>query len=211
MTYEEKYEIIKGRTADIMGAMQMAKAARQAGNEEAEFKYALKAYKDASILVKDYPDMEAAFVTYAGSGSSLFRLYDERELYKEALQLNMEILLKMRLLKNMLKKERPCVLLIGTMNDSTMCYLELCDKIHLFDKHPLEALEILALQYDILYALQNELKKTSPSNLIFMVVNRVLEVCEDKGATHNPSLSIDDLNGLINKLASKLEKIIDLL
>ena len=102
MTYEEKYEIVKGRAADIMGAMQMIKAARQAGNEEAELTYALKAYKEASVLVKDYPDMEAAFVTYTTSGSSLFRLYNERGLYEEALQLNMQILLKMRLLKNML-------------------------------------------------------------------------------------------------------------
>jgi len=211
MTREEKYEKIKDKGAEIMSLLQMSKAAAKSHQPEKELDYVTRAYKEACNLVRDYPDFEASFVVFAGAGSQLFRLYNNGKMYEEAININTQMLLKMRLLSKHLDLERSCTLFTATANESVVNFLEICDMNSFFDTIPMVVIEILGLQYEILYILKEELKKIKPSSLMFLPINRTLKLCRKKGASHDETLSVSNINGLVNKLAGKMDDFINYL
>jgi len=205
MTEEEKYEEVKTCGELVMRTINLGQAAAIAQQTEKEIHFLQKACKEATRILANYPDMEAAFVVYVNGATPLLQYYQREGQYEEALHHAMQMVLKMRLLTRKLAEERSCTIFTQTVCFLIRIFLDAA-KVHaFFDKYPAQTMSVTGQLYEVLYILQDNLKIGVPASPLFKLTGCLMTALEQIGISHNEALSVDSLNGMINKLADSMD------
>lgn len=205
MTEKEKYEAIKNAGELVMRTLNLSRAAAMAQQDEKEVCFLQKAYKEATRVVADYPDMEASFVVYVSGATPLLQYYQRQGQYENALHHCMQMVLKMRLLTRKLYEERSCTMFTQTVCFLINIFLETARAQSFYEKCLDETKSVVQQLYDVLYILQDNLKKVNPASLLFNATGSLMTTFEQIGVCHDEAMTVDNLNGLINRLADSMD------
>ena len=208
MTEEEIYEDIKQNGELVMRTLNLSRAASIAQHTEKEVYFLEKASKIALQVLAKYPDTEAAFVVYVSGGTPMLQYYLREGEVEQALHYCMQMVLKMRLLTRRLYSERSCTIFTQMVCTLINVFLEAAKKYSLFDRYPNETAKMTRLLYEVLYILQDNLKKVNPASMLFTLTSSLMTSFEQFGASHDAAMSLDCLNGLVNQVADGIEAFI---